>query len=77
VFIFLHLDVTEPFDFVSQMQIAALEIRDHQIISRAMEQSVANLIFEGLVPPFKINNMGWFRHESLRIHAWDCSNEMR
>jgi hypothetical protein len=39
------------------------------IISRAMEQRFANLIFERLVPPFQINNMVWFCHDCLRINA--------
>jgi hypothetical protein len=59
----------EPLDLVSQMQLAALEINDHQVINRAMEQSFDNLIFEGLVPPFKISNMVWFRHVILQLHA--------
>ena len=42
----------EPFKFVSELQHATLEINDHQVISRAMEQSFANLIFEGLVATF-------------------------
>jgi hypothetical protein len=61
--------MTEPFDLISQMQLAALEINDHQVISRAMEQRFGNLIFEGFVPPFKNRGMVWFRHDIRRIHA--------
>jgi hypothetical protein len=35
----------EPLEFVSEMQHAALEINDHQVISRAMKQSFGNFIF--------------------------------
>jgi hypothetical protein len=61
--------MTEPFELVSQMQLAALEINDQQVISRVMEQGFGKLIFEGLEPPFKIRNIRWFRHECPRIHA--------
>jgi hypothetical protein len=59
----------EPLEFVSEMQHAALEINDHQVISRAMKQSFGNLIFNGFLPPFQINNMVWFCHDIPRIHA--------
>jgi hypothetical protein len=53
----LNRFMTEPFEFFFEMQHTALEINDHQIISRAMQQSFANLIFDSLEPPFKISNM--------------------
>ena len=49
--------MTKSLEFVSEIQDAALEIDEHQVISRAMEQSIGNLIFEGFLPPFKISNM--------------------
>ena len=45
------------FQFVPEMQNTALEINDHQVISPAMQRSFCNLIFEGILPPFKISNM--------------------
>ena len=54
--------MTKFFQFVPEIQHAALEINDHQVISRAMEQSFGNLIFEGFLPSFKISNMVWFQH---------------
>jgi len=59
--------MTEPFEFVSQMQHAALEIIDHHVIGRRMSQSLSDLLFEGFVPLFKMSNMVWSRHDSLRI----------
>lgn len=67
--------MTEPLEFVPQMQHAALEINYHQVIRRRVSQSVSDLLFEGFVPPFKISNMARFRHDSLRIHASDFSEE--
>ena len=61
--------MTEPLEFVSQMQHAALEINDHQVIRGRVSQSLSDLFFEGFVPPFKISNMVRSRHESLRIRA--------
>ncbi len=69
--------MTEPFEFVSQMQHAALEIDDHQVVRRRMSQSLSDLIFEGFVPPFKMSNMVRSRHGSLRIHASDFSKDRR
>ena len=57
---------TEPFELecelVSQMQHAALQINDHQVIRRRMSQSVGDLLFDGFVPPFKTSNVIRFRH---------------
>jgi hypothetical protein len=50
--------MTEPLEFVSQMQHAALEINDHQVIRGRVSQSLSDLFFEGFVPPFKISNYG-------------------
>ena len=55
--------MTKPFKFVSEMQRTAFEINDHQIISRAMEQRLRDVIIERLLPRFKMNNMVWFRHD--------------
>ena len=49
--------ITKPFEFFSEMQHAALEISDHRIIVRAMRQSSSNLVFEHLLPAFKIENV--------------------
>ena len=71
---------TEAFEFecelISQMQHAALEIDDHQVIRRRISQSFSDLVFEGLVPSFKISNMIRF-HDSLRIHASVFDKEKR
>jgi hypothetical protein len=57
------------FQFVSEMQNTALEIKDHRVISRAMQRGFGNLIFEDFLPPFKISNMVWFRHENSKPNA--------
>jgi hypothetical protein len=57
--------ITKMLNFLSKMQYAALDISDHRIIGRAMQQSASDLLFEHLLPPFKIKNMVWFRHNSL------------
>lgn len=54
---------------VRDEQRAALEINDHRVISRAMEQCFSNLIFENFLPPFKISNMVWLRHDLLRTYS--------
>jgi len=69
--------VMEPFEFVSQMQNAALEVSYHQVIRRRAGQSLSGLLFEGFLPPFKISNMIRFRHGSLRIHAPGSKKEER
>ena len=56
--------VMEPFEFVSQVQNAALEISYHQVIRRRTGQSLSDLLFEGFLPAFKIGNMIRFRHGS-------------
>ncbi len=65
----LYRLVMEPFEFISQMQNAALEVSYHQVIRRRMGQSLSSLLFESFVPPFKISNMIRFRHGSLRHYA--------
>ena len=57
------------FQFVSEMQNTALQIKDHRIISRAMQRSCGDLIFKGFLPPFKSSNMVWFRHDFLRTYS--------
>ena len=37
--------MTEAFKFVSELQHAAIEISDHRVISRVMQQCFGNLIF--------------------------------
>ncbi len=64
-----YRSVMEPFEFVSQMQNAALEISYHQVIRRRTGQSLSGLLFKSFVPPFKISNMIRFRHGSLRNYA--------
>jgi len=61
--------MTEPLEFISQMQHAALEIGDHHVIGRRMNQSLSDLLLERFLPPFKMNNMIGSRHDSLRVHA--------
>ncbi len=63
------LQVMEPFEFVSQMQNAALEVSYHQVIRRRTGQSLSGLLFESFVPPFKISNKIRFRHGSFRNYA--------
>jgi hypothetical protein len=55
---------TKPFELFFEMQHAALNISDHRITIRTIDQSIRNLVFECLLPPFKIRNEIWFRHES-------------
>ena len=66
---FLNRLLTEAFEFISQMQNAALEVSYHQVIRRRTGQSLSGLLFESFVPPFKISNMIRFRHGSFRNHA--------
>jgi hypothetical protein len=58
---------TEPFEFVSEVQHAALEISDHRVTSRTIEQSIRNFVFEDFLPPFEIKNMVRFRHDIFAI----------
>ena len=53
--------------FVCENQRPALELSDHRVISRVLQQSVGKLVFERLLPPFKISNMVWFQHDILAI----------
>jgi hypothetical protein len=57
------------FQFVSVMQHTALEINYHRVISSAMQHRFGNLIFENFLPPFKISNMVWLRHDLLRTYS--------
>ena len=52
----------KPIKLVFQMQHAALEISDHRVISRVIQQRFRNLVFESVLPQFKISNMVWFSH---------------
>ena len=60
---------TKPFEFVSDNQLAALKIGNQQVINRVLEQSFGKLVFERLLPPFKISNVIWFWHDIPRIRA--------
>jgi hypothetical protein len=44
------------------MQHTTFQISDHWIIRRTMVQCLGDFILEGVLPPFKISNMDWFRH---------------
>jgi hypothetical protein len=57
--------VMKAFDFISDVQHAPLEINNHQVISRALEQCFLDLMFERSMPPFKIKNKVWFRHRHV------------
>jgi hypothetical protein len=59
-----HHRVMKLLDFISDVQHALPEINDHQILSRAMEQRFLNLMLKCSLPPFKISNVIWFRHDS-------------
>jgi hypothetical protein len=61
--------MTKPLEFFSEMQHAAFEVSDHWITSRTIDQSICNLVFECLLPPFKIRNVIWFRHDSESLHG--------
>jgi hypothetical protein len=69
--------MAKRFQFVSEMQNTALEIKDHRVISRAMQRSFGNLIFEGFLPAFKINNVVWFQHENSKANAGDIKKSGR
>ena len=60
---------TKPFEFVSDNQLAALKIGNQQVINRVLEQSFGKLVFERLLPPFKISNVIWFWHDIPRTRA--------
>ena len=72
---------TEAFEFecelVSQMQHAALQINDHQVIRRRISQSFSDLVFEGLVPSFKISNMIWFHDSFESLHQFSTKKSGR
>jgi len=73
----LYRLVMEPFEFVSQMQNATLEVSYHQVIRRRAGQSLSGLLFESFVPPFKISNMIRFCHGSFRNYASGSKKEER
>ena len=56
--------MTKLFQFVSEMQNTAFEIKDHRVIGGAMEQCFSNLFFKIVLPPFKNSNI-WFRQDFL------------
>ena len=49
--------MTESFEFVFQMQHAAHEINDQNVIRQVMSQRLSDLFFEDFVPSFKISTM--------------------
>ncbi len=44
-------------NLVGNNQLSALEVSDHQIVSRAMMQGILVFFLESLVPPFQVNNV--------------------
>ena len=54
--------MTKPFEFFFEMQHSALEIGDHRITSRTMDQSIRNFFFKRFLTPFKKRNVIWFSH---------------
>ena len=59
--------MTEPFDLVSQMNLAAFEFTDRQVVSQFMNQNFTDLVLE----PLNISNMVWFCHNIPKIHGRD------
>ncbi len=53
--------MTEKFDLISQVQLAALELNGHRVVGRLSKQSLIDFIFE----PLKIRNKGWLFHDIL------------
>jgi hypothetical protein len=48
------------------MQNTTLQIKDHRVISRATEQTLAISSSRVFLPPFKISNMVTFRQENFQ-----------
>ncbi len=46
--------VTKLFDLVFDMQSAALQVSDLKVIPGVMQQSLSDLVFEALMPPFQV-----------------------
>jgi hypothetical protein len=55
--------ITKPFNLLFEMQYTTLEIADHWIIGRAMQQSSINLLLEHLLSSFKIEYVIQFCHD--------------
>jgi hypothetical protein len=53
--------MTEKFDLISQMQLAALELNGHRVVGWLSNQSLIDFIFE----PLKIRNKSWLFHNIL------------
>jgi hypothetical protein len=53
--------ILRPFGLTSSNTIRWFVV-NHRVISRAMRHCLSNLVFERLLPPFKIRNVIWFWH---------------
>ena len=49
-------------DLVFEMQLAALQLNDFKVISRAMKESLSNFGFEGFVTTFQVDYVGLFHN---------------
>jgi len=54
--------MTEPLEFILEMQHAALEVGDHRVVGWIMQQRFRNLVLETVLPAFKIRDMIRFPH---------------
>ena len=52
-------------DLVFEMQLAALQLNDFKVISRAMKESLRNFGFEGFVTTLQVDFVGLF-HDMLQ-----------
>jgi hypothetical protein len=58
--------MTEPINLVSQMKNASLEIGNHQVVSRVLEQSFGEFFFQRSLAPLQIPDMVRLHHGILR-----------
>jgi hypothetical protein len=61
--------MTKPFEFFFEMQHATLEISDHRITIRTIDQSIRNFFFEHMLAPLKNRNVIWFWHDIPQTRA--------
>jgi hypothetical protein len=59
--------MTEPINLISQVKNASLEIGDHQVIGRVLEQSCGELFFQCSLAPLQIANMMRLCHGVLSV----------
>jgi hypothetical protein len=57
--------MTEPINLVSQVKYASLEIGNHQVINRVLEQSFGELFLQHPLALLQIPDMVGLRHEIL------------